>query len=315
MFSTTSSSFGMPARRLTAVAATVTATALTLGASPAHATDSGKATASVLRAGLDVSLLGGTAHVPVDAALNDVRAPADAARTTLTVTLDGVEQGRPVTLLRADAATSRATADRTAAKGYANLVRATVHVPGLPLRSLIEVRQVTSEAVCEAGAKPTATSRVLGSVSVLGKKVTLSATGPTEVTVPGVGDVRLELSKTSTTSRTAAATALGLDVAIDPLALGVAKVRGTVTLVRAGCEAPPAGTGPAKENPAKDTSGTALKPQAAARTAGRPAKEDLAETGGSSTTPYIAGGAGLLVVAGGGALLASRRRKATRESD
>ncbi|MFI9234555.1 SCO1860 family LAETG-anchored protein [Streptomyces sp. NPDC053079] len=304
MSSTTSSSFGMPARRLTTVAVTVIATALTLAAAPAHATESGTATATVLRTGLDVSLLGGAAHVPLNASLNDVKAPADAGRTTLAVTLDGVEQGKPVTLLRADAATSRATADRTAAKGYARLVRARVHVPGLPLRSLVEVQQVTSEAVCEAGKKPTATSNVLGSVSVLGKKVTLDATGPTKVSVPGVGDVRLELSKTATTSRTAAATALGLDVFVDPLALGVAKVRGTVTLVRAGCEAP-AGASP-----------TDPKPQTAARTAGEPpAKSNLAETGGSSTTPYLAGAAGLLLVGGGGAVVAARRRRAGRAED
>lgn len=312
--STTSSSFGMPARRLTTVAVMGTATALALAAAPAHATESGTATATVLRAGLDVSLLGGAAHVPVNASLNDVKAPADAGRTTLAVTLDGVEQGKPVTLLRADAATSRATADRTAAKGYAQLVRARVHVPGLPLRSLVEVQQVTSEAVCEAGKKPTATSHVLGSVSVLGKKVTLSATGPTKVSVPGVGDVRLELSKTATSSRTAAATALGLDVSVDPLALGVAKVRGTVTLVQAGCEAPARTDGPAKDNPPQDASDP--KPQTAARTAGDPpAKGNLAETGGSSTTPYLAGAAGLLLVGGGGAVVAARRRRAGRAGD
>ncbi|MEU7136931.1 SCO1860 family LAETG-anchored protein [Streptomyces sp. NPDC046261] len=319
MSSTTSSSFGMPARRFTTAATavvTVTATALTLGAAPAHATASGTATATVLRTDLDVSLLGGAAHVPVNASLNDVKAPADAGRTTLAVTLDGVERGKPVTLLRADAATSRATTDRTTAKGYAHLVRASVHVPGLPLRSLIEVRQVTSEAVCEAGKKPTATSHVPGSVSVLGKKVTLSATGPTKVTVPGVGDVRLELSKTATTSRTAAATALGLDVAVDPLALGVAKVRGTVTLVRAGCESP-AGTGePAKDNPPKDAPGTDPKPQTAARPAGNPpAKDNLAATGGSSTTPYLAGAAALLLAGGGGAVFAARRRRSGRAGD
>ncbi|GHC56572.1 SCO1860 family LAETG-anchored protein [Streptomyces cinnamoneus] len=304
MFSTTSASSGMPARRFTALAATATATALALGTAPAHATDSGTAAATVLRAGLDVSLLGGTAHVPVNASLNDVKAPGDAAKTALTVTLDGVEEGRPVTILRADAATSRATADRTASKGYARLVHAAVHVPGLPLRPLVEVQQVTSEAECGTGRKPTAASNVLGSVSVLGKKVTLSATGPTKVGVPGVGDVRLDLSKTATTSRTAAATALRLDVAIDPLTLGVAKVKGTVTLVEASCETP-AGTGePAKETPATDPT-----PQTAAHQAAAPAKGGLAETGGSSATPYLAGAAGLLVVGGGGALLAARRRK------
>ncbi|WP_190065711.1 SCO1860 family LAETG-anchored protein [Streptomyces griseocarneus] len=303
----------MPARRFTTLAATATATALALGATPAHATGpgagEGKATATVLRTGLDVSLLGGTAHVPVNAVLNDVRAPADAHKAALAVTLDGVEGGRPVTLLRAEAATSRATTDRHTAQGRAELLHATVHVPGLPLRSLIEVEKVTAEAVCAAGRTPTATAKLPGSVSVLGKKVTIGASGTTKVTVPGVGEVRLELSKTATTSRTAAATALGLDVAIDPLALGVAKVRGTVTLVRAGCEAPAAPTTGSQD---ATTGGTDIKPQTAARGEAEPAAAGLAETGGSSTTPYLAGGAGLLVVAGGGALYAVRRRRSAR---
>nr|WP_229354395.1 SCO1860 family LAETG-anchored protein [Streptomyces sp. UNOB3_S3] len=323
MFSTTSSSLGMPARRFTALAATVTVTALALGAAPASATGgtgsgTGRADATVLRTGLDVSLLGKAAHVPVEATLNDVQAPADASKTALSVTLDGIEGGKAVDILRADAATARATADRRAAKGYANLAHAKVRLPGLPLRSLIEIQQVTSEAVCEAGAKPKATANLLGSVSVLGKKVTLTPNGPTKVAVPGVGDVRLDLSKTVTTSRTAAATALDLDVSVDPLALGVAKVVGKVTLVRASCESPadrpsdPVGPGDGPGAPAK--SGTEAK-QAAAERTGQPAGQDLAETGGGSITPYLAAAAGLLVVGGGGALIAARRRKENRREE
>ncbi|MEU8584508.1 SCO1860 family LAETG-anchored protein [Streptomyces abikoensis] len=331
MFSTTSSSFGMPAHRFAALAATVTATALALGAAsvPASATDTGsgsgtgRADATVLRTGLDVSLLGKAAHVPVEAALNDVHAPADASKTALTVTLDGIEGGKAVDVLRAEAATSRATADRRAAKGYANLVHAKVHLPGLPLRSLIELQQVTSEAVCEAGAKPKATANLLGSVSVLGKKVTLTPNGPTKVTVPGVGAVRLDLSKTVTTSRTAAATALDLDVSVDPLALGVAKVVGKVTLVRASCESPadrpsdpvkPGDDGPGAPAKTGTGVGTEAKQASAERTA-EPAGHDLAETGGGSATPYIAAAAGLLVVGGGGALIAARRRRESRREE
>ncbi|MEV4443784.1 SCO1860 family LAETG-anchored protein, partial [Streptomyces sp. NPDC049577] len=237
----------MPARRRTALAATATATALALAAAPAHATgtptggDTGQADAVVLRAGLDVSLLGGRAHVPVETSLDDVHAPASADRTTLTVTLDGVEQGRPVGILRADAATARATTGQGTAKGYAHLVHAKVHVPGLPVLSLVEIGQVTSEAVCEAGKKPVASSNLPGDVVVLGRRVTLSATGPTKVDVPGVGQVRLDLSKTATTTRTAAATALRLEVSVDPLKLNVAQVRGNVTLAEAHCETPGAG--------------------------------------------------------------------------
>ncbi|MEV8477245.1 SCO1860 family LAETG-anchored protein [Streptomyces sp. NPDC051173] len=272
----------------------------TVVAGPAHATGSGsgsgsggqgKSGAAVLRTGLDVALLDKTVHVPLHASLNEVHAPADADKTALTVTLDGVEKGKPVDVLRADAATARATADRNKAEGYARLVHARVHVPGLPLLPLIEVQQVTSTAVCEAGGKPTATSNLLGSVSVLGRKVTLTPNGPTKVAVPGVGDVRLDLSRTTTTSRTAAASALALDVSVNPLKLNVADVRGSVTLAETTCETP-AGAAPTKRTPAEPV-----------------AAKGLAETGGGSATPYVVGAAAVLVAVGGGALVMARRRR------
>ncbi|MGP4003931.1 SCO1860 family LAETG-anchored protein [Streptomyces sp. 8N706] len=348
-----SSAFSMPARR---AAAMLTATALAagpavlLGAAPAHATGGGhgKSGAVVLRAGLDVGLLKKSAHVPLHASLNEVHAPADADKTALSVTLDGVNRGRPVNLLRADVATARATANAHQAEGYANLVRAKVHVPGLPLLSLIEVEQVTSRAVCEAGKRPTADSNVLGTVRVLGKKVTLRAGGTTRVEVPEVGEVQLDLSKTHTTSRTAAATALDLKVSVDPLKQNVAKVDGRVTLVEATCESPQGGHGtpgedkpggeqpgqaepggdkpgdkpgadtPGDEKPGADTPGADGAGAGSADDSGvstqtgsgkEASTENLAATGGSSTTPYLAGGAALLVAAGGGALVLTRRRR------
>ncbi|WP_307826524.1 SCO1860 family LAETG-anchored protein [Streptomyces pactum] len=314
----------MPARRLAAAAA-VTATTVLLGAAPAHATGSrdtaagsgtaGKADAVVLRTALDVSLLDKTAQVPVNLALNEVSAPAAAHRTLLTTTLTGVEGGKPVQVLRADVATAKATADRKRAEGYTNLVRARVHLPGLPARPLVELEQVTAKAVCEAGKRPYAETNPLGDVFVLGQKVALSATGTTTVTVPAVGEVRLDLSRTATTSRTAAATALGLRVSVDPLALGVAKVDGQVTLAAANCTAPaaakPGGAQPPAEKPAAEQPGPAApaeegpKPQGGTGT--RP--ENLAETGGSSSTPYVAGGAAALVAVGAGALVWARRRR------
>lgn len=302
----------MPARRSAAFAAAVALVAgPVLLAAPAQATGGtggtggtgvtsgkGKAGAVVLRTGLDVSLLNKSVNVPLRAALNEVRAPADADKTVLTVELDGVDQGRPFTVLRADVATARATVDAHKAEGYANIAHAKVHVPGLPLLSLIEVQEVTSKALCEAGKKPVAESNLLGTVTVLGKKVTLSAAGPTRVEVPGVGEVTLDLSKTRTTSRTAAATALELKVAVNPLKLNVADVQGTLTLAEATCEAPAAPvkrTEPEKEG---------VKPQ----TAADPATENLAETGGNSMTPYLASGAVLLLAIGGGALVLVRAR-------
>ncbi|MEV0484939.1 SCO1860 family LAETG-anchored protein [Streptomyces sp. NPDC050508] len=292
--------FRMPARRWATVA---TATALAAGpvalagAGSARATtDQGRASAVVLRTGLDVSLLNKTVDVPLAVSLNEVQAPQSAEKTALSAQLDGVNGGQPFSVLGADVATAKATVSDTKAEGYTNLAHARLHVPGLPLLSLIEVGAVTSKATCEAGKTPVATSNLLGSVTVLGKRVTVTAGGPTEVQVPGVGSVRLDLSKTSTTSRTAAATALELKVSVNPLKLNVADVEGTVTLAQATCEAP----SPVKRSadPAPD-----VKAQ------GAPAEAGLAETGGSSMTPYVAGGAVLLLAVGGGAVLTARRRR------
>ena len=247
----------------------------------------------VLRTGLDVSLLNKTVDVPLAVSLNEVQAPQSAEKTALSAQLDGVNGGQPFSVLSADVATAKATVSATKAEGYTNLAHVRLHVPGLPLLSLIEVDAVTSKATCEAGKAPVATSHLPGSVTVLGKRVTVTASGPTEVQVPGVGSVRLDLSKTSTTSRTAAATALQLKVSVNPLKLNVADVEGTVTLARATCEAP---------SPAP-SSAPDVKPQ------GAPVEEGLAETGGSSMTPYIAGGAVSLLALGGGAVLAARRRR------
>ncbi|MFJ8790883.1 SCO1860 family LAETG-anchored protein [Streptomyces sp. NPDC102462] len=305
-----SNDFRMPARRLAAVAA---ATALAAGpaalagASAAHATtDKGRASAVVLRTGLDVSLLNKTVNVPLAVSLNEVQAPQSADKTALSARLDGVDGGKPFTVLGADVASAKATVADGRAEGSVELAHAKLHVPGLPLLSVVEIDAVTSKATCEAGKQPTATANVLGAVTVLGKRVTLSAGGPTNVEVPGVGAVRLDLSKRETTSRTAAATALELKVSVNPLNLNVAEVEGTVTLAKATCEAPDAPakpSDPAKPadpaDPAKPASD--VKPQGAA-------EADLAETGGNSATPYIAGGALALVLAGGGAVALARRR-------
>ncbi|MFJ6481070.1 MULTISPECIES: SCO1860 family LAETG-anchored protein [unclassified Streptomyces] len=310
-------------RRPAAVLLATGAMAL-LAAPPAFATGGGaaggegKAGAVVLRAALDVGLLNTTVHVPLKTTLNEVSAPATAEKTALTVTVDGAEGNNPVSVLRADVATSKATADKTRAEAEANLAKASVHVPGLPLLSLIEVEKVTSKAVCEAGKKPVASANALGKVTALGKKVTLSAGGPTKIEVPGVGQIDLELSGTETTSTTAAAAALRLKVAINPLNLNVAKVDGEIVLAEAHCESP-TGAAPASNPPANPD----IKPQAATGTGSGSAVSggtagnsgttgaNLAETGGGSLTPYVAGGALTLLAIGGGALLITRRGRAS----
>ncbi|MEV5128381.1 SCO1860 family LAETG-anchored protein [Streptomyces decoyicus] len=314
------------------LAATFVATALTsgsallLGAVPAHATGDhgparGTADAVVLRTGLNVGLLHKTLDVPLNAVLNEVHAPASADKTALTVKLDGINHGKPFSVLRADAATARATTDRHGTEGYANLVKAKVHLPGLPLLSLIEVQQVTAKAVCEAGKRPRAESNVLGSVLVLGKRVTLTAGGTTDVKVPGVGEVRLDLSKKNVLSKSAAATALDLKVSLNPLKLNVAEVNGRVTLARAACTAPgvkePERHDDGQTGGTEPTSGTKPaggKDTEVTQTGSRPSTQNLAETGGSSATPYLAGGAALLVAVGAGAVGFARRRRGAAQS-
>ncbi|MFF0540895.1 SCO1860 family LAETG-anchored protein [Streptomyces coelicoflavus] len=319
--------FRMPARRLAVVAA---ATALAAGpatlagAASAHATgDHGRASATVLRAGLDVSLLNKTVNVPLAVTLNEVQAPESAEKTALTARLDGVDGGKPFSVLRADVAEAKATATADGSEGTTTLARARLHVPGLPLLSVIEVQEVTSTATCEAGKKPVADADLLGPVTVLGKKVTLTTGGTTDVKVPGVGEVRLDLSKEETTSRTAAATALELKVHVNPLHLNVAEVDGTVTLAEATCESPAAPADEAGQPPAKadeppagqdagqkaDPADPAAEPAGDVRAQGARTEADLAETGGSSSTPYVAAGAAALVLAGGGALVLARRRR------
>ncbi|MFI2639482.1 SCO1860 family LAETG-anchored protein [Streptomyces sp. NPDC018610] len=304
--------FRMPARRCAAVAAvTALAAGPTALAGTAHATgDHGRASASVLRTGLDVSLLDKTVDVPLTVSLNEVQAPAGARRTALSAQLDGVDRGKPFSVLRADVAKTDATVTAEKAEGSVELAHARVHVPGLPLLSVIEVDQVTSRATCEVGRAPVAAGDVLGAVTVLGKKVTLTAGGTTEVKAPGVGEVRLDLSKRETTSRTAAATALELKISVNPLKLNVAGVEGTMTLAKATCETP---AGPAKQSaPAAAPTPSAAAPAADAKPQGAPAERadtDLAETGGSSLTPYLAGGSAVLLAAGGGAVALTRRRR------
>ena len=306
-----SDTFRLPARRLATLA---TATALAAGpaavagAGTAHATTGhGRATAVVLRTGLDVSLLDKAVNVPLAVSLNQVQAPRSANRTALTATLDGVDGGKPFNVLRADAAAAKATVTAGRAEASVHLAHARLHLPGLPLLSLIEADTVTAKATCETGKRPEASADVLGAVTVLGRRVTLSAGGPTDVKVPGVGEVRLDLSERETTSTSAAAGALELKISVNPLKLNVAEVEGTLTLAKATCETPPAPAA-APADPADPTD--PADPVSDVKVQGAPAKETkLAETGGSSMTPYVVGGALALVAAGGGAVAMARRRR------
>ncbi|WDV52686.1 SCO1860 family LAETG-anchored protein [Streptomyces coeruleorubidus] len=297
------------ARRLAAVSATGlllagSALAAEATAVPATGTSRGSATAVAFRAALDVSRAGADGTTPLRATLNEVRAPGTAEKKTLDVTLDQVNRDRPVRLLQADAVRAKADVADGRAEATSRLERARVHVPGLPALSLVEVEQVTATATCASGQKPVAESQVLGPVTALGKRVPLAAGGTATVEVPGVGTVRLSLSQRETTSATAAATSLRLQVSVDPLRLGVEKVEGTVTLAQATCRSPQ----PASESPAPSGRSAPL-----AQSVAPSPKTDLAETGGSPMTPYLLAVGAVLVTAGGtAAALAGRRSRRNR---
>ncbi|MCZ7413586.1 MULTISPECIES: SCO1860 family LAETG-anchored protein [unclassified Streptomyces] len=311
------------------------AAALTGAALPAHATGGdepadreGAARAAVLRAQLDVSLLDSTVDVPLRTTLNDVSVsgadtgPETAAKTALTAELAGVGGGEPVSLLRAGAADARAevTADRAGAE--ATLARARLHVPGLPLLSVIELEAVSASVVCAVGGAATAEVNVPGSVRVLGKRVALSAGGPTAVSVPGVGEVRLELAPRETTRHSAAAAALELAVSVDPLNLGVAGVDGRVRVADVSCRTPVTEERPADEpqEPAETSEPAGAEPDEAEPEStvpqGRTDAEvrapktgpGLAATGADSGTPYLLGGAAGLLTLGAALVLLRRRR-------
>ncbi|MFD3892758.1 SCO1860 family LAETG-anchored protein [Streptomyces cellulosae] len=307
--------FRTSARRWSAaaVACALTAGPVALaGAAPAYATEGhGHASASVLRTDLDVSLLNKSVQVPLTVSLNEVEAPESARKTALTATLDGVNHGKPFSVLRAEVADAVATVEGDRAEASTTLADARLHVPGLPLLSLVELEAVSSKAVCEAGRTPHASVTLPAAVTVLGKRVSLSAGGPTHVEVPGVGSVRLDLSTTGTTTSTAAATALKLEVSVNPAKLNVAEVEGRLTLAASKCETPAADAveeAPEAAAPeAPEKAEPAVEPQGARADHAAPAETNLAETGGNSATPYVAAGAVALLAAGGGAVLLSRR--------
>jgi hypothetical protein len=280
-------------------------------AASAHTGDvkKGSASAAVLRTSLDVSRLGGLGPLPLHTSLNEVHAPATAEKKALDIRLDAVEGGQPVSVLRADVATAKAKVTRHEAEATTHLVHARVHVPGVPLLALVEAEEVTSTAVCKANEKPFATSAIPGPVTVLGKRIPLTLKGTRTVEVPEVGTVELALSRTETSSRSAAATALQLHVAVDPLKLNVARVEGTVTLAEASCTSAAAGASPAAEPSA--AAGPA-HPDTRPQSAGEHGETHLAETGSTPLTPYLAGAAALFLVAGGGSLALVRARSHRR---
>ncbi|MFJ6136760.1 SCO1860 family LAETG-anchored protein [Kitasatospora sp. NPDC092286] len=289
----------------------------------------GRARAVTAELDLHVSLLNKTVDVPVNVALNKVETPAQRDGSVLTATVDGVDQRGPITLVKADIGKSVTRADAKGATASVQLVNADVHAPGLPLTTLLGLEALSSEATCPVDGQPTANVTAPARLTVLGRPVTLSLYGPTAVDVPLIGSVSVEFSKRTTTSTTAAASALEVRVEVNPLNLNVAKVTGKITVASVSCEkptAPPASATPTATptvQPVADGTATtavtaattpaatrpATVPQAATGAAAAPG-EHLAATGGSDATGPLAAGAAALVAGGGCALWATRRRRA-----
>ncbi|MFC6595367.1 SCO1860 family LAETG-anchored protein [Kitasatospora paranensis] len=290
-------------RSVAAASLAASALAVALPASAAHAADPkgspGRARAVTAELALDVSLLNKAVDVPVDVSLNKVETPAERNGSMLTAAVDGVDRGRPVTLVKAEVGRSVTHADEHGTSASVTLADAAVHAPGLPLTTLLGVQALSAEATCPVDGQPSAKVTSPVRLTVLGKSVSVGLNSPTHVVVPAIGTVDVEFSRKTVTSTTAAASALEVSIEVNPLNLNVAKVSGRITVASVSCEKPV---------PAAQTTSAAPSPTAA----GRPTPAggtSLAYTG-SSGTGAMAGGAATLLVAGGAALWMTRRRRA-----
>ena len=256
-------------------------------AAPANASGEGigSASATTARLGLDVRLLNSTVDIPVDVTLNSVSAPGDKDGSVLTATVSGVGDG-PLSLVDAKVGHSSATADSSGSQAAVDLLDARVNVPGLLGTGLLRIDTVHARADCPAGGQPSADVDVLGNVDVLGENVSLSAAGPTQVAVPGVGKVSLWLSRKTVTSRSAAATALELEVSINPLQLNVAQVTGQVELAAVSCHEGPGAQGGGSPSPSGSTTptGTATGAPTGAPSSSSTPTSGAAPSGGVSAT-------------------------------
>ncbi|MFD7732708.1 SCO1860 family LAETG-anchored protein [Kitasatospora phosalacinea] len=304
-------------RSVAASALAVSALTLGLPVSSASAADAagtpakpGRASAVTAALALDVKLLNAV-DVPVDVSLNRVESPAQRDGAMLTAKVDGVDGGRPVTLVKAEVGRSVTKVDEKLASASVKLVDADVHVPGLPLTTLLGLEAMSAQANCPVDGQPTADVIAPAKLTVLGKSVTVGLNSPTHVDVPAIGSVDVEFAKKTVTSSRAAASALEVKIALNPLNLNVAKVNGTVTVASVSCEKPVAAVAPAAAVSSPPASSPAASAPASAQNRAVPKAdgEELAYTGSNGTTVLAAGG-GTLLVAGGAAVWMTRRRRA-----
>jgi hypothetical protein len=233
----------------------------------------------------------------------------------LTATVQGAGGKDPINLVDAKIAHTVVSADAKGSHALVDLVGAKVDVPGLMGVGLLGLTEVHAQADCPAHGRPTASVDELGEVTVLGKTVSLSVGGPTAVTVPGIGNVTLWESKKTVTSDTAAATALDLEISVNPLKLNIAEVTGSVQIAAVRCGKPVPPFHPGKSvSAAPSTSSTPSKAAVQMTPASEPTDPTngtttLATTGGGGDTPMLIGGALVLLGAGAGSVVLARRRR------
>ena len=283
---------------------------------PAHASASavGTASASTAHLGLDVKLLNSTVDVPVDVDLNAVQAPGTSNNTVLTATVQGAGSSGPMTLVEAKVAHTVVSADAKGSHALVDLVGARIDVPGLMGGGLLGLSEVHAQADCPVHGRPSAQVDELGDITVLGKTLSLSVGGPSHVTVPGIGSVTLWESKKTVTSTTAAATAIDLEISVNPLKLNIAEVTGSVQLAAVRCSEPVPPVHPVTTVSAAPSSSTPSKAAVPATPAADPTDPTngtttLATTGGGGDTPLLIGGALVLLGAGAGSVVLARRRR------
>ncbi|GAB2715673.1 hypothetical protein [Kitasatospora kifunensis] len=288
------------ARPVHRAAVVLAATALAALPVPALADtpDTGRASAVTAELNLDVSLLNNAVDVPVDIALNKVQSPAQAHGSMLSATVAGVAQPGPITLVKADVGNSVTQVDAQGAKASVQLVNADVNAPGLPGNALLGLQALSSSVSCPVDGQPTATVTAPAKLTVLGHSVTLRLDGPTHVDIPAIGGVDIDFSPRSTTSTSAAAAALTVRVALNPLNLNVAKVSGTITVASVSCQKPTGASGEpsgsAVPSAPASVSAPSAAPSAATGASGAPS------AAGASGTPVAGAPVAQVAAAGGG---------------
>ena len=229
---------GLHRRLVTAVvAAVVTTGALVVGAGPAVAA-SGDATAAGLTGSMVATLPNG-AQVPVDASVAAVKAPPDASALVENARLDRPLPGLPGTGLvaQAELVKTSATSTATGSGASASVHSVKLHTPAGEL----SLDDAGSQVSCPKGGTPTATVTPPTNATLGGRP--LDPNGPNELTLttPAFGGLTVTVKATvaprTTTSSTAAASAVDVETTVTSHSVIGLTANGVVKLASSSCEA------------------------------------------------------------------------------